>query len=82
MFQNTLMTQKALNKINLEADVLKVKTVSEVSKCQGLIISGGESTVIGKLIGKTGIDQVIIEKDIPVMGTCAGMVLLGKRNRL
>ena len=53
-----------------------MKTVSDLSKCDGLIISGGESTVIGKLMDKTGIKLAIIEQDIPVMGTCAGMVLL------
>jgi pyridoxal 5'-phosphate synthase pdxT subunit len=70
-------TQKALTKMNIESNVLKVKTVSDLSKCDGLIISGGESTVIGKLMDKTGIKLAIIDRDIPVMGTCAGMVLLG-----
>lgn len=71
-------TQKAVNKMNLEAQVLKVKTASEVSPCQGLIISGGESTVIGKLIKEEGIHQVIKDLKMPVMGTCAGMVVLGR----
>jgi len=62
--------------MNIEADVLKVKTVTDLKKCNGLIISGGESTVIGKLMEKTGINNAIIQQDIPVMGTCAGMVLL------
>ena len=69
-------TKKALKKMDIESDVLKVKTVSDLSKCDGLIISGGESTVIGKLIDKTGMNLSIVEQDIPVMGTCAGMVLL------
>lgn len=70
------ITTKALYKLGLESKVLKVKTVSDLSMCDGLIISGGESTVIGKLMEKNGIKTAIIEKDIPVMGTCAGMVLL------
>jgi|BarGraIncu00222A_1022003.scaffolds.fasta_scaffold34832_2 5'-phosphate synthase pdxT subunit len=69
-------TKKALKKLDVESYVLKVKTVSDLSKCDGLIISGGESTVIGKLMDKTGMNLAIIERDIPVMGTCAGMVLL------
>jgi 5'-phosphate synthase pdxT subunit len=64
--------------MKIQAKVLKVKTSSEVSKCQGLIISGGESTVIGKLLKEEGIDQVITDYKITVMGTCAGMVVLGK----
>jgi len=70
------LTKKALNKMDIEADVLKVKTVADITKCNGLIISGGESTVIGKLMEKTDIKTAIIQQDIPVMGTCAGMVLL------
>jgi 5'-phosphate synthase pdxT subunit len=72
------ITQKALDKMKIQALVLKVKTSSEVSKCQGLIISGGESTVIGKLLKEEGIDQVIKDYEMPVMGTCAGMVILSR----
>ncbi|MGZ7048624.1 MAG: pyridoxal 5'-phosphate synthase glutaminase subunit PdxT, partial [Methanobacterium sp.] len=60
-------------------DVLKVKTADKVSKCDGIIISGGESTVIGKLMKETGILNLIIDHDIPIFGTCAGMVLLAKK---
>lgn len=70
------ITSKAMYKLGLKPSVIMVKTVSDLSKCNGLIISGGESTVIGKLMEKTGIKTAIIDKDIPVMGTCAGMVLL------
>lgn len=72
------ITKQALEEMNLKAEVLKVKTVEDVSKCDAIIISGGESTVIGKLMKKTGIDKQIVDKKIPVMGTCAGMVLLAK----
>jgi pyridoxal 5'-phosphate synthase pdxT subunit len=70
------VTKKALNKMDIESEVLRVKTVVDLSKCHGIIISGGESTVIGKLMEITGINRAIINQDIPVMGTCAGMVLL------
>jgi 5'-phosphate synthase pdxT subunit len=72
------ITKKALEEMNIEADIFKVKTREEVSKCDGIIISGGESTVIGKLMEQTGIKNVIVDQNIPVMGTCAGMVLLAK----
>ncbi|MFY9638728.1 MAG: pyridoxal 5'-phosphate synthase glutaminase subunit PdxT [Methanobacterium sp.] len=68
--------KKALQKMDIESDVLRVKTISDLSKCDGLIISGGESTVIGKLMDKTGMKNAIIDQNIPVMGTCAGLVLL------
>lgn len=73
------ITKKALEDIGENIDVLKVKTSSEVSKCDGIIISGGESTVIGKLMKETGILNLIIDQDIPIFGTCAGMVLLAKK---
>lgn len=73
------ITKKALEEMNIEADIFKVKTREEVSKCDGIIISGGESTVIGKLMEQTGIKNVIVDQNIPVMGTCAGMVLLAKK---
>jgi 5'-phosphate synthase pdxT subunit len=72
------MTQQTIGKMNLEADVLKVNTASEVAECSGIIISGGESTVIGRLIQENGIDHVIKENKIAVLGTCAGMVLLSQ----
>ena len=71
--------KKAACDIDKNVDVLKVKTSNDVSKCDGIIISGGESTVIGNLMEETGIKNVIIDQDIPVMGTCAGMVLLAKK---
>jgi 5'-phosphate synthase pdxT subunit len=69
-------TKKALSSMDIEANTLKVKTVEDLSMCNGLIISGGESTVIGKLMEKTGLKTAIIEKNFPVLGTCAGLVLL------
>jgi len=72
-------TLNAAEKLDNNCDILKVKTASEVAQCKGLIISGGESTVIGKLIQEEGIDQVIKDQNIAVLGTCAGMVVLGKK---
>ena len=46
-----------------------------------LIIPGGESTVIGKLLEESGLYQPIREKilsGMPVFGTCAGLILLAK----
>jgi 5'-phosphate synthase pdxT subunit len=72
-------TKKAITKIKIRAQTFKVETAEEVSKCHGIIVSGGESTVIGKLIKEEGIDQVIQENNIAVLGTCAGMIILGRK---
>ena len=48
----------------------------------GLIIPGGESTVIGKLLQELGMLEILkdkIEHGFPVFGTCAGMILLAKK---
>lgn len=73
------ITKKAIDNMGIEASVKTVRYADDVARCNALIISGGESTVIGKLIFRRGIDKVIKENNIPVLGTCAGMVLLGKK---
>lgn len=64
--------------MGIDAQIKSVRYADEVADCDGIIISGGESTVIGKIIERRGIDKIIKENQIPVFGTCAGMVLLGK----
>lgn len=58
-----------------------VRTPEELGQVQGLIIPGGESTTIGKLMHRWGLDHAIRERaaqGMPVFGTCAGMILLAK----
>ena len=72
------ITKKAVKNMDEDIEVESVRYAEDVKTCDGIIISGGESTVIGKLIHRRGIGNVIKENNIPVFGTCAGMVLLGK----
>ena len=57
-----------------------VKTTNDIKKIDALIIPGGESTVISKFIIKQNLlnelKNFILEKKRPVMGTCAGAILL------
>ena len=73
------ITKKAMENLDTDGDVKLVRYAKDIEKCDGIIISGGESTVIGKLIAKRGIDKIIKENNIPVFGTCAGMILLAKK---
>lgn len=73
------ITKKAVENMGVDVEVESVRYADDVAECDGIIISGGESTVIGKLIQRRGIDKVIKENNIAVFGTCAGMVLLGKK---
>jgi pyridoxal 5'-phosphate synthase pdxT subunit len=72
------MTKKATKNMNLRAKVSMVKTAQEVAECNAIIISGGESTVIGKLMEEESIITIVKQNKIPVFGTCAGMILLGR----
>lgn len=64
------------------AEVVFVKTSEDLAEVDGLIIPGGESTTIGKLLRKSGLRDAIIsgaKKGLPIWGTCAGAILLAKK---
>ena len=67
----------------LEADSYEIRKKSDLKKRpDGLIIPGGESTVIGKLLNDLDMMEELkdmIENGIPVFGTCAGLILLAKK---
>jgi pyridoxal 5'-phosphate synthase glutaminase subunit Pdx2 len=61
-----------------------IKRPSGLNHVNGLIIPGGESTTIGKLIdeyGFTGELKKLGESGIPIYGTCAGLIILSQRIR-
>lgn len=65
----------------LGAEGIRIKKPSQLAGCQGLILPGGESTAIGKTLLETSLHQEIIDlagKGLPILGTCAGMILLAK----
>ena len=79
--ENLLATKKALEELNLEGTVIDVKTAQDIENLDGLIIPGGESTTIGQLSLVNSSLKVMkekIEKGMPVLGICAGMILLSK----
>jgi len=82
--ENIKATTNALKKMNLKGKVLSVRYPEEIMKINGLIIPGGESTVMGLLIAiKNGLlDAItkILQEGLPVMGTCAGMIVLAKKS--
>jgi 5'-phosphate synthase pdxT subunit len=62
----------------LGALVLEVRKPEQLKGLDGLVIPGGESTAIGRLIRLYGLDEAIARFTAPVFGTCAGMILLGR----
>jgi 5'-phosphate synthase pdxT subunit len=62
----------------LGADVVEVRKPEQLDGLDGLVIPGGESTAIGRLIRLYGLEEAIRRFQAPVLGTCAGMILLGR----
>jgi 5'-phosphate synthase pdxT subunit len=74
--------RRAFLEMELEGDVGIVRNKSDLESCQGLIIPGGESTTISRLLSSTGLSRMIrklANESIPIMGTCTGCILLAKK---
>ncbi len=59
----------------------EVKSAEDLNKVSGIILPGGESTTMGKLLRDFGLAEPLagrIRDGMPVWGTCAGMILLAK----
>lgn len=70
---------EALERLGVQA--MPVRLVEDLDQVDGLIIPGGESTTVGKLMSRFGMDQAIlkrVEEGMPIFGTCTGMILLAK----
>jgi 5'-phosphate synthase pdxT subunit len=79
--ENVRSTQIALKELGESGKVKTVKTPEQISELDGLIIPGGESTMIGQLTLTNGSLKKIkekIEDGMPVFGICAGLILLSK----
>lgn len=81
--ENILSIAEALKNLNLQGTVESVRYSESIAELDGLILPGGESTVIGNLLSIQGnIFQTIKKKitgGMPVLGTCAGLIMLSKR---
>lgn len=73
---------RMLDKLGAESFEIRKKADLEGRIIDGLILPGGESTVIGKLLVELELFEPIknlIESGTPVFGTCAGLILLAKK---
>jgi 5'-phosphate synthase pdxT subunit len=62
----------------LGAEVIEVRLPGQLEGLDGLVIPGGESTAIMRLIRLYGLEDAIRDFAAPVFGTCAGMILLDR----
>jgi pyridoxal 5'-phosphate synthase pdxT subunit len=64
----------------LGAEVVEVRKPEELDDLDGLVIPGGESTAIARLVRLYGLEEAIRSFERPLFGTCAGMILLDRRH--
>jgi pyridoxal 5'-phosphate synthase pdxT subunit len=62
----------------LGADPVEVRKPDQLEELDGLIIPGGESTAIMRLVRIYGLEEALRRFARPVFGTCAGMILLDR----
>ena len=71
---------QALKRLGVEA--IEVRTLENFEASQALIIPGGESTTMSFLLESSGIFEALQERSnngMPILGTCAGMILLSSK---
>lgn len=71
--------QRHIEKLGEEPVI--VRYPDQLDRLDGIILPGGESTTMGKLLNRTGMMEPLrarIQGGLPVWGTCAGMILLAK----
>jgi 5'-phosphate synthase pdxT subunit len=58
---------------------IEVRTPSDLTGCAALVLPGGESSTLSKLLSSSGLFEAVAERladGMPAFGTCAGMILL------
>jgi pyridoxal 5'-phosphate synthase pdxT subunit len=81
--ENITAADEALQHMEVRGTAKSVRYSKEINEVDGLIIPGGESTVISTLVtiheGSFQTIRTRISNGMPVMGSCAGMIMLSKR---
>jgi pyridoxal 5'-phosphate synthase pdxT subunit len=62
----------------LGAEPVEVRLPEQLEGLDGLIVPGGESTAMLRLMGLYGLDEAVRAFEAPIFGTCAGMILLDR----
>src|SRR3989442_2228227 len=74
---------RAMKDYGKEGEAIAVRRREDLARIDGLTIPGGESTTISKLLVKLGLFDEIVrrasEEGMPIMGTCAGCILLSEK---
>lgn len=71
--------KKAAKELDIKCDIILAKSKNDLEDISAIVLPGGESTTINKLLAETGMDKKIkdlAEKDTPILATCAGMIII------
>jgi 5'-phosphate synthase pdxT subunit len=63
----------------LGAEAREVRSAADLEGCEALVLPGGESSVHLRLLAEARLDVAIERFAGPLLGTCAGLILLAKR---
>ncbi|AIC17220.1 pyridoxal 5'-phosphate synthase glutaminase subunit PdxT [Nitrososphaera viennensis] len=80
--ENVAATRQALDELKIDGKIQLVRYAEDVEKIDALILPGGESTVQSSLAAIQRSLPALkkrIAEGMPVLGTCAGMIMLSKR---
>lgn len=55
-----------------------IKRVEQLEEIDGLILPGGESTTLRRLMNLYGFKEALVNSDLPMFGTCAGLIVLAQ----
>lgn len=78
--EHVTMMKNAIEETGMSGNVFIIKNPGEIDDIDALILPGGESTTISRILFKSelhnAISKRVKENNIPIMGTCAGCVIL------
>ncbi len=76
------IVRRAMHRLGVQGEAIWVGKPEHMEGVDGVIIPGGESTTIGKLMQRAGTFERVkqlAESGVPILGTCAGLIVLAKR---
>lgn len=82
-YEHIVSMQNALKETNTPGKVFVVKNKEDIDHLDALILPGGESTTISQILYNSGLHNAISKRikkrNLPIMGTCAGCVMLASK---
>ncbi len=75
--------RRAAERRGIEVELIPVRTPADLARVHGLVLPGGESTTISRLLRSGNLQRPMVERakrgDLALFGTCAGLILLSSK---